>query len=247
MIHTGGTGILTIKDLDRDIFGEMSLEIFDDWDGVGQVTTLPDHSPHRKVDKIIITAGCENPSTIKTAIVCPPTIYGRGRGPGNQRGHQVYELSRCTLEKGKGIQVGAGKAYWANVHIHDLSRCYLKLVEAAASHNATVTWGREGYYFVENGEHRWGAVAKAVASAAHTQGIIPSSEVVTVSSKEADQLSPYGSLLWGSNSRCRAIRSRKLLGWSPKERSLEEEIPEIIRSEASRLGIVQGHAAHVAG
>lgn len=42
-------------------------------------------------------------------------------------------------------------------------------------------------------------------------------------------------------------RARKLLGWSPKQRSLDDEIPDMIASEARRLGLVEGHAAKVAG
>lgn len=247
LIHTSGTGILLFADVERKIYGEASPKIYDDWEGIDEVTSLPDHAPHRNVDKIILAAGTEKASKIKTAIVCPPTIYGQGRGPGNQRGHQVYELARCTLEQKQGVQVGAGRTYWPNIHIFDLSRVYLALVEAAANGGGKATWGKAGYYFTENGEHIWGEISKLVASAAHRQGFISADEVVSVSAEEADKLSGHGSALWGANSRCRAIRARKLLGWSPKETSLIDEIPLVVESEAKKLGLIQGHAASVAG
>lgn len=209
--------------------------------------SVPDFAPHRTVEKIVQAAGVDLSNRVNTAIVCPPTIYGKGRGPGNQRSIQVYELPRCTLEKKHGIQVGAGKTYWQNVHIFDLSDCYLRLVEDAAMRGGNATWGKEGYYFTENGEHVWGQVSKDIASAAHKQGFLPSDQVVTVSAEEADELTPYGSMLFGANSRCKAIRARKLLGCSPKQRSLDDEIPDMIASEARRLGLVEGHAAKVAG
>ena len=246
LIHTSGTSILMYADLERKIFGEASAKIYDDWEGIEQVTSLPDFAPHRKVDKVVLAAGMENESKIKTAIVCPPTIYGKGRGPGNQRGHQVYELSRVTLEKKSGIQVGPGRTYWTSVHIYDLSDCYVTLVEAAVKQGGKATWGKEGYYFTENGDIIWGEISQVVATTAHKQGLLPSDEVVTVSNEEANRLSPWGALLWGGNSRARAIRARKLLGWSPKEKSLIDEIPEIVASEAKKLGLVQGHAAQVA-
>ena len=34
-----------------------------------------------------------NSDVVKTAIVCPPTIYGPGRGPGNVRSRQVNTFS----------------------------------------------------------------------------------------------------------------------------------------------------------
>lgn len=63
-------------------------------------------------------------------------------------------------------------------------------------------------------------------------------------------MTPWGAVLWGANSRCKAIRARKLLGWAPKERSLEDELPDIVASEVQRLklsGVLKGHAAKVAG
>lgn len=247
LIQTSGTGILLFADLEHAIFGEASPKIYDDWEGIDEVTSLPDFAPHRKVDKMILAAGTGKASKIKTAIVCPPTIYGQGRGPGNQRGHQVYELARCTLEQKQGFQVGAGRTYWPNVHVFDLSKVYLALVEAAANGGGKATWGEAGYYFTENGEHIWGEVSKLVASAAQQQGFISSDEVVSVSALEADKLSSHGSALWGANSRCRAIRARKLLGWSPIGTSLIDEIPLVVESEAKKLGLIQGHAALVGG
>lgn len=247
LIQTSGTGILLFADLEHGIFGEASPKIYDDWEGIDEVTSLPDFAPHRKVDKMILAAGTGKASKIKTAIVCPPTIYGQGRGPGNQRGHQVYELARCTLEQKQGFQVGAGRTYWPNVHVFDLSKVYLALVEAAANGGGKATWGEAGYYFTENGEHIWGEVSKLVASAAQQQGFISSDEVVSLSALEADKLSSHGSALWGANSRCRAIRARKLLGWSPTGTSLIDEIPLAVESEAKKLGLIQGHAALVGG
>ncbi|KAI9876213.1 MAG: hypothetical protein M1830_007020 [Pleopsidium flavum] len=246
-IHTSGTGILLFTDMQRKIFGEASTKIYDDWDGIGEMFSLPDFAPHRTVDKIVQAAGVDLSDRINTAIVCPPAIYGKGRGPGNQRSIQVYELARCTLEKKQGIQVGAGKTFWSNVHIFDLSDCYLRLVEDAAMRGGRATWGKEGYYFTENGEQAWGQVSKGIASAAHKQGFLSSEQVVTVSAEEADKLTPHGSMLFGANSRSKAIRARKLLGWSPKERSLNDELPDVVASEARRLGLVEGHAAKVAG
>lgn len=252
LIHTSGTGILTFADNERHIFGEASPKIYDDWEGIGEVTSLPDYAVHRNVDKIILAAGTENESRVQTAIVCPPLIFGQGRGPSNQRSVQLPELSRYTLDRKKGIQIGAGRNYWTHIHVYDLSRCFLALVEAAVDHGGKATWGIEGYYFTENGEHIWGEIAKIIASTAKDQGFLPSDEVVTMSGDDANQqLMAYtafnAAFMWGTNSRCRAIRARKLLGWSPRERSMNEEIAEIVKIEAKGLGLVQGHADQVAG
>jgi len=133
------------------------------------------------------------------------------------------------------------------VHVHDLSDCYLKLVEAAVEGGGKATWGKEGYSFTENGELVFGHVAKAVAAAAHKQGLIPSDEVVTVTENEADDMAKWGAAIWGVNFRYRAVRARKLLGWCPSGKSLDDCIAESVSIEAKRLRLVQGHAAKVGG
>lgn len=242
IVHTSGTAIIAFADIERQTFGESSSKIYDDWDGIGEITSLPDFAPHRNVDKIILAADTHN---VKSAIVCPPTIYGRGRGPGNQRSHQVPELSRCTLQKGHGIQVGAGKTYWSNVHVHDLSDAYVALIEAAAAGGGKATWGREGYYFIENGEHVWGDVSKAVATAAKKQGFIVSDSVEIHPNEEINEMCQAGTILWGANSRCRARRARELLGWSPKGKRIEDDIAETVAFEADLRGFVKHHAEQV--
>ena len=237
---------MTVADLDRNTFGQASSKVFDDWEGIREVTALPDHAPHRNIDKIILELGMTNSSTVRTAIVCPPCIYGNGRGPGNKRSIQIPDLIKTILEKKVGIQVGDGKTRWNNVHVHDLSDCYLKLIEAAVDDGGKATWGKDGYYFTENGEHIWGNTCKAVACAAHKQGFIPTNEVVAISADDVNQLRPHGALLWGSNSRGRALRARNLLGWSPKGKAIDDETPEAVSIESKALGLVQGHASKVA-
>lgn len=231
-------------DLDRKILGEASSKLYNDWEGIGEVISLPDHAPHRIIDKTVIDA--DSPKS-RTAVVSPPTIYGLGRGPGNQRSHQVPELARSMLEKKKAFQVGTGENYWSNVHVHDLSDLYVRLVEAAVDNGGKATWGQEGYYFAENGEHVWGQTAKSVAKAAVKLGFLASDEIVTISNEEADDMTKFGSALWGANSRCRGIRARTLLGWSPQHQDFDADIQDVVSFEAKSLGLVTGHAAKVAG
>ncbi|KAH8799733.1 hypothetical protein F5884DRAFT_115827 [Xylogone sp. PMI_703] len=237
-IHTSGTGILVIDDIESNSYGAPSEKIYDDYDGVSEVTSLRDSAWHREVDKIVLHAGTEHFSHIKTAIVCPPTIYGPGRGPGNQRSHQAYELSRATLTRGRGFTVNAGLAKWCEVHVHDLSDLYVRLVEEAVKGGGRATWGSDGYYFAENGEFVWGDIAKEVAEVAYKKGMIKTPEIDQVSVEEANTFSPSGAALWGTNSRSRAIRGRKLLGWNPTGKSLREELPGIVELEAKRLKLI---------
>jgi hypothetical protein len=77
-LHTGGTGILTYKDSEDNFrgLGTWSDKEYNDLSGVEELTTLPDEAFHRNVDKIVLDTGTQHQDTVKTVIVCPPTIYG---------------------------------------------------------------------------------------------------------------------------------------------------------------------------
>lgn len=105
-IHISGTGILTWKDGETKTYGEPpSQPPYDDLENVSGLTSLPDTAFHRDIDKLVLESASD---AVKTAIVCPPTIYGPGRGPVNKRSRQVYHLARITLELGQAPQVGRG-------------------------------------------------------------------------------------------------------------------------------------------
>jgi nucleoside-diphosphate-sugar epimerase len=250
-LHTSGTGILCWKDAETKTFGEApSSPAYNDLEGISSLTSLPDSAFHRDVDKVVLSAGTTHPGVVKTAIVCPPTIYGTGRGPENQRSRQVYDLVSMTLERGKAPQLGAGLTEWDNVHVYDLSDLFVLLVEAAVANNSDMDaelWGEKGYFLVENGHHVWGEVSKQIGQAALKAGYISSAEVQPMSAKEAKDAAGLTALSWGLNSKGYAKRARKYLGWKPKGRNLDTEIPDIVESEAKRLGKAVGYAQTAAG
>lgn len=235
-LHTGGTGILTFEDSDAGQYGRPSDKVYDDWGAVDELLTLPDHAFHRDVDRLVLEAGARHADVLRTALVCPPTIYGRGRGPCSQRGRQVYELARVTLQLQKGPIIGAGRSIWNNVHVHDLSDGYALLVDAAvAGRMDDGLWGARAYYLTENGEHCWGELARATAEAATKLGYLTDATAEPIDLESAKKYAGFESLSWGMNSRGRALRARKILGWKPSRPSLLAELPEIVRSEWQRL------------
>ena len=150
---------------------------------------------------------------------------------------QAYELSRLILERGAGFLIGKEDYMWFNIHIHDLSRLYLSLLEAAVAGGGEASWNSEGYYLVENGEHRWNELAQEITKEAYKQGFIKSDGAKVLQGEERDKLNDVGVALWNVKSRAKAIRATKLLGWEPRERSLMDEVPDIVGSEAKRTGI----------
>ncbi|KAI0149964.1 NAD(P)-binding protein [Hypoxylon sp. NC0597] len=229
-IHLCGTGILTWYDAKHKRFGQAPLpeERYHDIDDIERILSLPDEAIHRDVDKIVIAAN-ESPA-VKTLIVGPPTIYGQGRGPVNQRSIQVPGLIEFTLKNGFAPIQAPGLTEWDNVHIRDLGEFFVLAVEAAldpSKNSNPEIFGPKAYFFLENGVHKWSDVAKWVAEEATKQGLLP--EPVT---KEIDI--PQ----FGANSKSVAARAKKYLGWTPKNPSLKDEIPAAVTYEAKRLGKV---------
>lgn len=134
------------------VFGTGSDVIYNDLTGVDSIKSLIKQYPSRAVDNYIFSVSEQN-SHVKTALVVPPIIYGQGRGPGNQRSIQIPGLAKATLVRKKGLQVGSGESRWGNIHIADLSRIFLSLVEKAVEGNKDEDiWGANGLFFTGAGE-----------------------------------------------------------------------------------------------
>lgn len=196
---------------------------------------------HGPVDVIVRTSYS---SKIKIAIICPPTIWGVGRGTGNTRSHQIYNLVSLTLSRGAGVKIPTpvrDQLFWPNVHIYDLTEVYLHIIEDAISEvegkKSSSTWNEEGYYFAENGRHHWQEVANWIAEEAAEQGFIKNGGVTELDDGDQKELDKAGVALWNLVSDCKSIRAEKLFGWKPKEGPLKDEIPAIVKTEAERLGL----------
>ncbi|KAK1145747.1 hypothetical protein N8T08_003985 [Aspergillus melleus] len=243
-LHTGGAGILTYFDSEvKKTFGEKDDKVFNDLERIDELVNLPAAAFYRNVDEIVLNTGIKHADSVKTAVICPPTIYGKGRGPSSGRGRQVYELASFVLKEQYCPRIGKGLSRWNNVHVRDLSRVFELLVQAAldpSSKDDPEIWGTHGYYFTENGEHVWGDLSVAVGEEAFRQGYIKGGapETRDWSIDEAVNSSAgFEAASWGMNSRGVAARAKKVLGWRPQELGLIDELPDIVRSEAVRMGL----------
>ena len=240
LIHTGGTGVLTLSDQHAPKVGTANNKQWDEWTHLSEVTTLPDEAPHRLVDKAVLDLGQQDPTSVKTAIVCPPVIYGaaRGRGPCNTRSMQAYWASELVLRRKKGFVVGEGENTVSAVHVQDVADLFVLLGQAAAAAGGgDASWGTEGYYFAESQAFRWKDMHAVIARAAFNMGLIPSPETeFLITEEQIRGVLEDGAYVWGTNQWVDAVRARRLLGWKPYRPSLREVMPEIVAAEARRLG-----------
>jgi nucleoside-diphosphate-sugar epimerase len=142
---------------------------------------------------------------VRSAVICPSLIYGEGHGL-NTSSVQIPFLVANAREQGVVQVVGEGLNVWSNVHIDDVVSLYVLALHKAPA---------GAFYFVENGEASFSELGAAIAKRLGMTGMQSlSPEAAAAKWGEAKA---YFTL--GSNSRVRARRARRELGWSPRHAS----------------------------
>ncbi|KAL4949689.1 hypothetical protein BDW69DRAFT_188079 [Aspergillus filifer] len=234
-IQVTGASVLGGPEIDSGSYGEPTDDVYDDLDGIQSVRDKITAYPTRRVvDNFILNL---KGSGLKTAIVFPPIIFGKGRGPGNQRSIQVPSISKNALQQKQAAYVGRGLARWGAIHVADLATLFGKLVEKAVAGAEDDIWNESGLYFVENGEKSFKEIATLVADEVHKLGYADKPGLIrSITPQECDnEFFAHGAVVLGTNARGRALRARKLLGWEPVKGALEEYIPKTVGIEARSL------------
>ncbi|KAJ5240962.1 uncharacterized protein N7469_002553 [Penicillium citrinum] len=223
MIHTSGTSILgdhpyTSTPQDEKIWSDEKDNIF------AMEKGNPERYGQRVTDVTVVETGKN--LGVKTYIVVPPTIYGKGSGPFATLSQQVPNLARLARRRGFVAVIESGRGIWNHVHIDDLSDFYLRLFTAIIEKRDWLPSGAEAIFFVESGEHTWLQVSQGIADAMHKRGLLATNDVRSIGLKEAAEAITKGNeslveITLASNSRARADFARNRLGWTT-ERDLDD-------------------------
>ncbi|KAI0342702.1 NAD(P)-binding protein, partial [Trametopsis cervina] len=234
LIHTSGTGIVANDDRGMSapdvIYDDLHLE---------PIEKLPTDAPHRASDLLAVEADTEG--YVRSYIILPGTVWGLASGPlveaNVQKAHsdQIPALVRASLDRRRGGMVGKGLAMKPNVSIEELADLFIVLYDAITENAQAVSHGREGYYFAENGEHRWYEISKEISRVLFSMGISQYDEPSAFTTQElvkyfGSEERGYG---YGASSRCLAKRARQY-GWKPVKsthdmiKSIEEEVVTIV-------------------
>src|SRR5262245_42882393 len=120
-IHTSGSSIVA-----DDACGEYASTVVFSEDSYFE--PLPSRRPRVSIDRSVRQAGIEK--AIRTVVICPPMIYGTGRGL-QPESNQIPKLIALSKQVGAGVYFGKGLNRWSNVHIDDLTDLYLLAIEKA--------------------------------------------------------------------------------------------------------------------
>ncbi|KAI1298086.1 NAD(P)-binding protein [Xylaria venustula] len=219
LIKLSGTGILYEYPDTTEYLGRFNPKIYSDIEDINELVTRPDNALHRPTDAIVLKAAAEHGHSLKTAIVCPPDIYGRGRGPGRRASYYIPSFVEGIRKLGRPFYLRDGSNMRAWVHIDDFVQIYISLVEAAVAGGGSVSWGSEGYFLAASQEASQRDIAEATAKILFDKGEISSAETQSISNDEMAALFPdapdSGFFAFGCNSRSRPDRATKELGYVP--------------------------------
>lgn len=216
LLHLSGTGIVSDW-AEEEHLGKLNPKIWSDISSLDEIKSLPAHALHRNTEVILHETVRDYSGKVKIAVMCPPDIYGKGKGLVKTRSAFVpMFINEVQKLDGKVFYYGEGTNTRSWVHIDDLMKVYLKVVEAAASGETTEYFGNNGYYFAGTQEHSHLDVAKAAGIILQKQGVITDPEPVAISLEKLDSMlniPGYPKLtryLFASNSRTRAERAQEL-------------------------------------
>lgn len=229
LIHLSGTGIVA-DHASPQFRGKLNPKIWSDVADISAIWSLPESALHRNVDAIIQSAWETQGEKLRTAIVCPPDIYGAGTGLARTASVYFPTFYAESLKLGATFYVNQGTNTRSWVHISDLMAVYLRLVEAGANGGHGAQWGREGYYFASSQEASQRDIAFAAGRILKRHGMLPVEEPREAGEEEVmDMLPQYGRrgiglYMYAANSRTRSDRAREVLGYVPSAPSIWESM-----------------------
>jgi nucleoside-diphosphate-sugar epimerase len=199
-LQTSGSSI--VADLAA---GEPTDKVYDE---ETPVHPLPGRKARVALNDAVLAAAKDG---IRVVVICPSLIYGAGRGV-NASSIQIPWLIALAKKHGVPKHIGRGENVWSNVHIDDLVELYLLALDKAPP---------GAFYYVENGENSMREACRAIG---RMLGLGERTASMTLEEAAAEWGEGAANYTMGSNSRVRAVRARRELGWAPRRPSLLEDI-----------------------
>ena len=195
LLHTSGTSVLGDK-----ANGEPSDRIFTE---ETPFEPAPEKAPRVAIDREIVGAAGRG---LRAVVLCNTLIYGRGLGQ-HADSVQIPLLVEQARRSGTARYIGRGLNIWSNVHVEDVADLYVLALDRAPAGS---------FYYVENGEASFRDMVGAIAAALR----LPPAQSWTIDEAVAAWGFQRAAFSLGSNSRVRADRARRELGWSPRHNSV---------------------------
>jgi len=174
-------------------------------------------------------------------------VYGPGRGFGNKISIQNVALVRVARALGQLYQVDERDTIWALMHIDDQAALYAQVLSSLLRLEAP--YGKEGFYFSENGTFSWRDLSLAILNTLRKRNKLDAVDTLPLATEE--DMIAMGQVLncnvgmvpvsLAGNCLLRGIHARKL-GWKPQHgvehlmNSVEDEVAHIVKEDVSFSG-----------
>ena len=243
LLHLSGTGIVSDW-ADEQYLGTTNPKIWSDISSIDEIRKLSPRALHRNTEIILHNTIRDHSDKVNIAIMCPPDIYGKGKGLAKTHSALVpMYIQEIQNLGGKVFYYDEGENVRSWVHIDDLMKLYLKVVEAAASGQASECFNDKGYYFAASQEHSHLEVAKVIGKVLHKEGVVQDPKPAPISLEEMDKMlrvpgyERLARYMFASNSRTRPERAEKLFGYKGEApgllESLEDDVVDVVRNMKS--------------
>ncbi|KAK7413076.1 hypothetical protein QQX98_008024 [Neonectria punicea] len=141
-----------------------------------------DAYPQRTTDIAVIDLGVK--AAVKTYIVQPPLIYGRGSGFFNKQSQQIPTLIRTAVKNGYAGYVGDGTSSIGNVHVADVARLFEQLVANILAGRSPPA-GRQGFYFANTGTQTWIETVEHIGAIGFELGVLKDAKARSIPLRQA--------------------------------------------------------------
>lgn len=199
LLHTSGTSIVA-----DNAHGQPGGTVYRE---DTPLEPLPEKASRVATDRMVVAA---TEKDVHSVVMCPCLIYGRGLGV---RPDSIQVPMFIDMAKVSGVprHPGPGLNIWSNVHIEDCADAYIAALELAPAGS---------YFYIESGE---ASMLDLNHSIGRLLGLGERTEPMTLPEAVRAWGAPmaYG---MGSNVRVNAYHARDVLGWSPVQPSLEDDI-----------------------
>lgn len=204
-VHTSGTSLVG-----DEAMGEPSDAVFIE---ETPVKPEPDKVHRVALNKRIVDAA----PGVRTIVLCNSLIYGHTIGAPAES-VQIPPLVVQARESGIPRYIGRGLNIWSNVHVEDVAELYALALEKAPAGS---------FYYVENGSAAFGDLVRAIGKALGL-GEAESWPAEAAVARWGRELAVFA---LGSNSRVRADKARRELGWKPRQSSVIDWVTrELVRA-----------------
>ncbi|KAJ9132120.1 NAD(P)-binding protein [Pleurostoma richardsiae] len=242
-IHTAGAALIWEQPC-----GESSPMIWDDIADIDAIKNRPEGTTHKDTDSRVRSYA----STMNVAIISPAYVHGLSPSPNHPTFLTLPDVVSTMRAFDSGFVIGKGANRETFVHVVDLARMYVALVDDALcgpDEYDPRLWGVDAYYFGGDIEMSFRDFMELFVPLAKESGIITTDEIKSLAVGDPTEAAQYRNdrdihewsdhiiTMFGINMRCQSARARELLGYEPKEKnvakSLSESLDAFLKGAAS--------------